>query len=157
MNKYRVVMNEHVHYEFEVYAENEEEACELAHEMDLEYDVTNKWSQMTGDEVTLIEECAVDKIREDFDREMGQMIGRRFSYEGFVEYIRKITGLPNLEVDLDVGNDEQTDYNAAFNIDGEHPLAGEHDVYYLKLREEGCLALDEDNRIHVTDVFSKYY
>lgn len=157
MNKYKVVMNEHVHYEVEVYANSEEEASELAYEMDLEYDVTNKWSEMTGAEVTLVEECPIDKIREDFEEEMFRMVHNRYSEEGLIEHLRKITGIPNLDVDLDIGNECSTDYNAAFNIEGNHPLAGEHDLYYLKLREEGCDAIGTDLRIHVTGVFSKYY
>lgn len=53
-----------------------------------------------------------------------------------------------------------TDYNAAFDIEGEHadnPLAGEFDIYYLKMREDHCEALGYPERFYITEVGYNFY
>jgi hypothetical protein len=61
---------------------------------------------------------------------------------------------------MDVGDNDCTDYNAAFDIVGEHadhPLAGEFDIYYLKMREDVCETLGHEKRIYITEVNASYY
>jgi hypothetical protein len=39
----------------------------------------------------------------------------------------------------------------------DHPLAGEFDIYYLKMREDACEAFGHEERIYITEVNASYY
>lgn len=61
---------------------------------------------------------------------------------------------------MDIGDNDCTDYNAAFDIEGEHadhPLAGEFDIYYLKMREDACEAFGHEERIYITEVGYNFF
>ena len=76
------------------------------------------------------------------------------------ELIREKTGIADLNVSMDIDDDGSTDYHAAFDIEGEHadhPLAGEFDIYYLKMREDTCEAFGHEERIYITEVNASYY
>jgi hypothetical protein len=83
-------------------------------------------------------------------------VHKRFFYEELTELIREKTGIADLDVHMDIG-DESLDYHAAFDINGEHedhPLAGEFDIYYLKMRED---AYETWGHVYITEVDASYY
>lgn len=159
MKKYSVTLLEHVRWTYEVEANNEKEAVDIACSMD-----TNKADrdgQYNGYEIELIEDGVdEEQLREEFEDWLESLVYKRFSYEKLTELIRDKTGIADLEVCMDIGDNDSTDYNAAFNIEGDHadhPLAGEFDIYYLKTREDACEAFGHEERIYITEVNASYY
>lgn len=159
MKKYSVTLLEHVRWTYEVEANNEQEAVDIACSMD-----TNKADrdgQYNGYEIELIEDGVdEEQLREEFEDWLESLVYKRFSYEKLTELIRDKTGIADLEVCMDIGDNDSTDYNAAFNIEGDHadhPLAGEFDIYYLKTREDACEAFGHEERIYITEVNALYY
>ena len=159
MKKYSVTLLEHVRWTYEVEANNEKEAVDIA---------TNKSTreadrdgQYNGYEIELIEDGVDEqKLREEFEDWLYSLLHKRLSYEKLTELIREKTGIADLEVHMDIGNEDCIDYNAAFDIEGEHadhPLAGEFDIYYLKMREDACEAFGHEERIYITEVNASYY
>lgn len=159
MKKYSVTLLEHVRHTFEVEANNEQEAVDIACSMD-----TNKADrdgQYNGYEIELIEDGDDDqRKREEFSDWLESLVHKRFSYEELTKIIQEKTGIADLHVCMDIGDNDCTDYNAAFDIEGEHadhPLAGEFDIYYLKMREDACNAIGDERRIMVTEVGYDFY
>jgi hypothetical protein len=138
---------------------NEKEAVDIACEMDT--DKADRDGQYNGYEIELIEDGVdEEQLRLDFQDWLESLVHKRFSYEKLTELIREKTGIADLEVYMDIGDDDCTDYNAAFYIEGEHaehPLAGEFDIYYLKMREDACEAFGHEERIYITEVNASYY
>ena len=159
MKKYSVTLLEHVRWTYEVEANNEQEAVDIACEMDT--DKADRDGQYNGYEIELIEDGVdEEQLREEFSDWLGSLVHKRFSYEKLTELIREKTGIADLEVHMDIGDNDCTDYNAAFDIEGEHadhPLAGEFDIYYLKMREDACEAFGHEERIYITEVNASYY
>lgn len=151
MKKYLVTLLEHVRWTFEVEANNEQEAVDIA--CGMETSEAERDGQFNGSEVELIED-GVDEVayRKKFCENLDNLTNHRYSYEELAGLIRSWAQLPDLEISMDIGDDDCTDYHAIFDIEGDHPLAGEFDIYYLKLREEACEAMGYPQRIHITEV-----
>ena len=160
MKKYSVTLLEHVRHTYEVKANNEEQAVKLATERS-DFDDGDVDGQYNGYEIELIEDGVDEqKLREEFEYWLESLVHKRFSYEKLTELIREKTGIADLKVCMDIGDNDCTDYNAAFDIEGEnadHPLAGEFDIYYLKMREDACEAFGHEERIYITEVNASYY
>ena len=159
MKKYSVTLLEHVRWTYEVEANNEREAVYIA---------TNKNTceadrdgQYNGYEIELIEDGVdEEQTRKEFVDWLESLVHNRFSYEKLTKLNREKTGIADLNVCMDIGDNDCTDYNAAFDIEGEHadhPLAGEFDIYYLKMREDACEACGHEERIYITEVNASYY
>lgn len=159
MKKYSVTLLEHVRYTFEVEANNEKEAVDIACSMDT--DKADRDGQYNGYEIELIEDGVdEEQLRDDFRDWLYSLLHHRFSYEKLTQLIREKTGIADLSVSMDVGDDGSIDYHAAFDIEGEHadhPLAGEFDIYYLKMREDTCEAFGHEERIYITEVGYDFY
>ena len=159
MKKYSVTLLEHVRWTYEVEANNEQEAVDIACEMDT--DKADRDGQYNGYEIELIEDGVdEEQVRDDFRDWLESIVHHRFSYEKLTELIREKTGIADLAVCMDIGDNDCTDYNAAFDIEGDnadHPLAGEFDIYYLKMREDACEAFGHEERIYITEVNASYY
>lgn len=160
MKKYSVTLLEHVRHTYEVKANNEEQAVQLACERN-EIDDGEVDGQYNGYEIELIEDGVDEqKLREEFSDWLWSIVHHRFSYDKLTELIRKKTGIADLEVHMDIADCDSIDYRAAFDIEGEHadhPLAGEFDIYYLKMREDACEACGHEERIYITEVNASYY
>lgn len=130
MKKYSVTLLEHVRHTYEVKANNEEEAVQLATERS-DFDDGDVDGQYNGYEIELIEDGVDEqKLREEFSDWLWSIVHHRFYYEKLTELIREKTGIADLAVCI--GDDDGTDYHAIFDIQGEHadhPLAGEFDIY----------------------------
>jgi hypothetical protein len=117
--------------------------------------------QYNGYEIELIEDGVDEqKLREEFSDWLWSIVHHRFSYEKLTELIREKTGIADLAVCMDIGDDDGTDYHAIFDIQGEHddhPLAGEFDIFYLKMREDACEMWGHEERIYITEVNASYY
>ena len=151
MKKYLVTLLEHVRWTFKVEANNEQEAVDIACGMDTSE--AERDGQFNGSEVELIEDGVDEEAyRKKFCENLDNLTNHCYSYEELVGLIRSWTQLPDLEISMDIGDDDCTDYHAIFDIEGDHPLAGEFDIYYLKLREEACEAMGYPQRIHITEV-----
>jgi hypothetical protein len=145
---------------WEVKANNEEEALELA--ADMSEDECCDFEESNINWTTTLIEDGVDEeqVREDFKDWLDSLLHKRFSYEKLTELIREKTGIADLAVCMDIGDDDGTDYHAIFDIQGEHddhPLAGEFDIYYLKMREDACEMWGHEERINITEVNASYY
>lgn len=160
MKKYSVTLLEHVRHTYEVKANNEEQAVQLACERS-EIDDGDVDGQYNGYEIELIEDGVdEEQLRNDFQDWLYSLLHQRLSYEKLTELIREKTGIADLKVCMDIGDDDYTDYHAAFDIEGEHadhPLAGEFDIYYLKMREDACEACRHEEIIYITEVNASYY
>lgn len=160
MKKYSVTLLEHVRHTYEVKANNEEQAVQLATERS-DFDDGDVDGQYNGYEIELIEDGVdEEQVRKEFADWLESLVHKRFSYEKLTEVIREKTGIADLNVCMDIGDNDCTDYNAAFDIEGEHaehPLAGEFDIYYLKMREDACEAFGHEERIYITEVNASYY
>jgi hypothetical protein len=159
MKKYSVTLLEHVRWTYEVEANNEKEAVDIAYSM--ETNEADRDGQYNGYEIELIED-GVDEgqVREEFEDWLYSLLHHRFSYEKLAELIREKTGIADLNVSMDIDDDGSLDYHAAFDIEGEHadhPLAGEFDIYYLKMKEDICEAFGHEERIYITEVNALYY
>ena len=151
MKKYLVTLLEHVRWTFEVEANNEQEAVDIACGMDTSE--AERDGQFNGSEVELIEDGVDEEAyRKKFCENLDNLTNHRYSYEELAGLIRSWAQLPDLKISMDIGDDDCTDYHAIFDIEGDHPLAGEFDIYYLKLREEACEAMGYPQRIHITEV-----
>lgn len=151
MKKYLVTLLEHVRWTFEVEANNEQEAVDIA--CGMETSEAERDGQFNGSEVELIEDGVDEEAyRKKFCENLDNLTNHRYSYEELAGLIRSWAQLPDLEISMDIGDDDCTDYHAIFDIEGDHPLAGEFDIYYLKLREEACEAMGYPQRIHITEV-----
>ena len=151
MKKYLVTLLEHVRWTFEVEANNEQEAVDIA--CGMETSEAERDGQFNGSEVELIEDGVDEEAyRKKFCENLDNLTNHRYSYEELAGLIRSWAQLPDLEISMDIGDDDCTDYHAIFDIEGDHPLAGEFDIYYLKLREEACEAMGNPQRIHITEV-----
>lgn len=151
MKKYLVTLLEHVRWTFKVEANNEQEAVDIA--CGMETSEAERDGQFNGSEVELIEDGVDEEAyRKKFCENLDNLTNHRYSYEELAGLIRSWTQLPDLEISMDIGDDDCTDYHAIFDIEGDHPLAGEFDIYYLKLREEACEAMGYPQRIHITEV-----
>lgn len=159
MKKYSVTFLEHVRWTFEVEANNEQEAVDIANNKSTSE--ADRDGQYNGYEIELLEDGVdEEQVREDFRDWLESIVHHRFSYEKLTELIREKTGIADLDVHTDIGDDDCTDYHAAFDIEGEHadhPLAGEFDIYYLKMREDACEALGYNERIMITEVNCDFY
>ena len=160
MKKYSVTLLEHVRHTYEVKANNEEQAVQLATERS-DFDDGDVDGQYNGYEIELIEDGVdEEQVRKEFADWLESLVHKRFSYEKLTEVIREKTGIADLNVCMDIGDNDCTDYNAAFDIEGEHaehPLAGEFDIYYLKMRQDVCEAFGCEERIYITEVNASYY
>ena len=160
MKKYSVTLLEHVRHTYEVNANNEEQAVQLATERS-DFDDGDVEGQYNGYEIELIEDGVDEQnLREEFSDWLESIVHHRFSYEKLTELIREKTGIADLAVCMDIGDDDGTDYHAIFDIQGEHddhPLAGEFDIYYLKMREDACEMWGHEERIYITEVCASYY
>ena len=151
MKKYLVTLLEHVRWTFEVEANNEQEAVDIA--CGMETSEAERDGQFNGSEVELIVDGVDEEAyRKKFCENLDNLTNHRYSYEELAGLIRSWAQLPDLEISMDIGDDDCTDYHAIFDIEGDHPLAGEFDIYYLKLREEACEAMGNPQRIHITEV-----
>ena len=151
MKKYLVTLLEHVRWTFMVEANNEQEAVDIA--CGMETSEAERDGQFNGSEVELIEDGVDEEAyRKKFCENLDNLTNHRYSYEELAGLIRSWAQLPDLEISMDIGDDDCTDYHAIFDIEGDHPLAGEFDIYYLKLREEACEAMGYPQRIHITEV-----
>lgn len=151
MQKYLVTLLEHVRWTFEVEANNEQEAVDIACGMDTSE--AERDGQFNGSEIELIEDGVDEEAyRKKFCENLDNLTNHRYSYEELAGLIRSWAQLPDLKISMDIGDDDCTDYHAIFDIEGDHPLAGEFDIYYLKLREEACEAMGYPQRIHITEV-----
>lgn len=111
-----------------------------------------RWS-VQWQQVELIEDGVDEEAyRKKFCENLDNLTNHRYSYEELAGLIRSWAQLPDLKISMDIGDDDCTDYHAIFDIEGDHPLAGEFDIYYLKLREEACEAMGYPQRIHITEV-----
>jgi hypothetical protein len=159
MQKYSVTLLEHVRHTYEVKANNEEQAVQLATQRS-DFDDGDVEGQYNGYEIELIEDGVDEqKLREEFEDWLYSLLHHRFSYEKLTRLIREKTGIADLKVYMDIGDDGSIDYHAAFDIEGEHedhPLAGEFDIYYLKMREDACEAFGHEERIYITEVNASY-
>ena len=160
MKKYSVTLLEHVRHTYEVKANNEEQALKLATERS-DFDDGDVEGQYNGYEIELIEDGVdEEQLREEFSNWLWSIVHHRFSYEKLTELIREKTGIADLAVCMDIGDDDGIDYHAIFDIQGEHddhPLAGEFDIYYLKMREDACEMWGHEERIYITEVNASYY
>lgn len=151
MKKYLVTLLERVRWTFKVEANNEQEAVDIA--CGMETSEAERDGQFNGSEVELIEDGVDEEAyRKKFCENLDNLTNHRYSYEELAGLIRSWAQLPDLEISMDIGDDDCTDYHAIFDIEGDHPLAGEFDIYYLKLREEACEAMGYPQRIHITEV-----
>ena len=151
MKKYLVTLLEHVRWTFKVEANNEQEAVDIACGMDTSE--AERDGQFNGSEVELIEDGVDEEAyRKKFCENLDNLTNHRYSYEELAGLIRSWAQLPDLKISMDIGDNDCTDYHAIFDIEGDHPLAGEFDIYYLKLREEACEAMGYPQRIHITEV-----
>lgn len=151
MKKYSVTLLEHVRWTYEVEANNEQEAVDIA--CGMETSEAERDGQFNGSEVELIEDGVDEEAyRKKFCENLDNLTNHRYSYEELAGLIRSWAQLPDLKISMDIGDDDCTDYHAIFDIEGDHPLAGEFDIYYLKLREEACEAMGYPQRIHITEV-----
>lgn len=151
MKKYLVTLLEHVRWTFKVEANNEQEAVDIA--CGMETSEAERDGQFNGSEVELIEDGVDEEAyRKKFCENLDNLTNHRYSYEELAGLIRSWAQLPDLKISMDIGDDDCTDYHAIFDIEGNHPLAGEFDIYYLKLREEACEAMGYPQRIHITEV-----
>jgi hypothetical protein len=159
MKKYLVTLLEHVRWTYEVEANNEQEAVDIATNKSISE--ADRDGQYNGYEIELLEDGVDEQqLRLDFLDWLESLVHERFSYEELTELIRKKTSIADLKVHMDIGDDDCTDYHAAFDIEGEHadhPLAGEFDIYYLKMREDACEAFGYEERIYITEVNVSYY
>lgn len=159
MKKYLVTLLEHVRWTYEVEANNEQEAVDIA--TNKSTSEADRDGQYNGYEIELLEDGVDEQqLRLDFQDWLESLVHERFSYEELTELIRKKTSIADLKVHMDIGDDDCTDYHAAFDIEGEHadhPLAGEFDIYYLKMREDACEAFGHEERIYITEVNASYY
>lgn len=159
MKKFSVKVSCDKYVTYEVEANNEMEALDIAEDMD-ESECVDHEEMNHEYEVTLIEDGVdEEQLRDDFRDWLDSLVHKRFSYEKFTKLIREKTGIADLDVHMDIG-DECSDYHAAFDIEGEHedhPLAGEFDIYYLKMREDVCEAIGREARIYITEVDASYY
>lgn len=160
MKTYSVTLLEHVRHTYEVKANNEEQAVQLATERS-DFDDGDVEGQYNGYEIELLEDGVdEEQLQLDFQGWLESIVHKRFSYEQLTKLIREKTGIADLAVCMDIGDNDCTDYNAAFDIEGEHadhPLAGEFDIYYLKMREDACEAFGHEERIYITEVNASYY
>jgi hypothetical protein len=156
MKKYSVTLLEHVRWTYEVEANNEKEAVDIACCMDTSE--AERDGQFNGSEVELIEDGVDEEAyRKKFCENLNNLTNNRYSYKELAGLIRSWTQLPDLKISMDIGDDDCTDYHAIFDIEGDHPLAGEFDIYYLKMREDACVALGYEERIYITEVNASYY
>lgn len=159
MKKYSVTLLEHVRWTYEVEANNEQEAVDIA--TNKSTSEADRDGQYNGYEIELLEDGVDEQqLRAEFDDWLYSLPHQRLSYEKLTELIREKTSIADLKVHMDIGDDDCTDYHAAFDIEGEHadhPLAGEFDIYYLKMREDACEAFGHEERIYITEVNASYY
>lgn len=159
MKKYSVTLLEHVRWTYEVEANNEQEAVDIACSMNTSE--ADRDGQYNGYEIELIENGVDEQeLRIEFADWLESLVHKRFSYEKLTELIREKTGIADLAVCMDIGDYDGTDYHAIFDIQGEHddhPLAGEFDIYYLKMRQDVCEAFGCEERIYITEVNASYY
>ena len=154
----RISCNKYVTYEVE--ANNEMEALDIAESMDESQ--CDSCDETNHEYACVLIEDGVDEeqLRDDFLDWLESLVHKRFSYEKLTELIREKTGIADLAVCMDIGDDDGTDYHAIFDIQGEHddhPLAGEFDIYYLKMREDACEMWGHEERIYITEVDGSYY
>jgi hypothetical protein len=115
MKKYSVTLLEHVRRTYEVKANNEQEAVDIACANCDEPDSED--AQYNGYEIELIEDGVdEEQLRDDFRDWLYSLLHHRFSYEKLTELIREKTGIAHLKVCMDIGDDDCTDYHAAFDI-----------------------------------------
>lgn len=159
MKKYSVTLLEHVRWTYEVEANNWQEAVDIA--TNKSTSEADRDGQYNGYEIELLEDGVDEQqLRAEFDDWLYSLPHQRLSYEKLTELIREKTSIADLKVHMDIGDDDCTDYHAAFDIEGEHadhPLAGEFDIYYLKMREDACEAFGHEERIYITEVNASYY
>ena len=100
MKKYSVTLLEHVRHTYEVEANNEEQAVQLACERS-DIDDGDVEGLYNGYEVELIE-YGVDEeqLRKEFEDWLYSLLHQRFSYEKLTELIREKTGIADLEVHM---------------------------------------------------------
>lgn len=159
MKKFLVRCSCNKYVTWEVEANNELEALNIAADMN-ESECVDHEEMNQEYTVTLIEDGVdEEQVRNDFLDWLDSLVHKRFSYEKLTELIREKTGIADLDVHMDIG-DECLDYHAAFDIEGEHadhPLAGEFDIYYLKMREDACETWGHEERIYITEANASYY
>ena len=159
MKKFLVKVSCEKYVTYEVEANNEMEAIDIAQYM-AERKCVDHEEMNYEYEVKLIEDgIDEEQLRDDFRDWLESLVHKRFSYEKLTELIREKTGIADLAVCMDIGDDDGTDYHAIFDIQGEHddhPLAGEFDIYYLKMREDACEAFGHEERIYITEVNASY-
>lgn len=159
MKKYSVRLYFEQHADLEVYAEDEQDAKEIAY-MQVDNETTD-WSnrEVCSDPDVVELEPDEQQLRDDFAEWCNGMVYKRLSYEQFEELLRSKTGIKDLHLAWNIG-DDNTDYDVGFDItdeNGDHPLAGEHDMFYLPLRKEGCEMLGIDESIMITGFDINFY
>lgn len=151
MKKYSVTLLEHVRRTYEVEANNEQEAVDIACANCDEPDSED--AQYNGYEIELIEDgIDEEQMREDFREFLGGLLHRRFTFEKLEKEIFDYAKSVGATIecfchDLDV---DSIDYDFGFSIE-DHPLAGDFDIYYLKMDEEKAELLGCGDRIYITE------
>ena len=161
MKKYSVRLYFAQYADVEAYAENKEDAIDVARSR-LDYEICD-WSekQECSDPtvVQLDDDAKCSRVM--FEEWLYDLCHERISWDDLIKQLRERSGIPNLTIDKEIGDDDCTEYNAAFDIydneDGsKHPLAGEFDIYYLPLRKSACESMGYDWDIYITEVNVKF-
>lgn len=152
MRKYSVTFFEHVRWTFEVEANNEQEAVDIAN--NTSSSEADRDGQFNGYEIELIEDGVdEEQMRRDFCEFLEGLTHHRFTFEKLEELIKEYAANVGATIvgfchDLDSGS---IDYDFGFSIE-DHPIAGDFDIYYLKMDEEKAEALGDYSRIYITEI-----
>lgn len=153
MKKYlvRISCNKYVTYEVE--ANNEMEALDVAESMN-ENQCVDHEEYNHEYAVTLIEDGVdEEQMRNDFADKLHSLMHRRMTFEELARTMREWSCIDNLEL-YDIDAEGDTDYQICFDITiNKHPLYGEYDIYYLKTREME----DGQEVFYITEVGYSFY
>lgn len=152
MKKYLVTLLEHVRWTYEVEASHEDEAVDIA--CGMENSKAERNGQYNGYEIELIEDGVDEQqMRKDFSEFLEGLTHHRFTFEKLEELIKEYAAKVGATIvgfchDLESGS---IDYDFGFSIE-DHPIAGDFDIYYLKMDEERAEALGDTSRIYITEI-----
>lgn len=140
MKKYSVTLLEHVRRTYEVEANNEQEAVDIACANCDEPDSED--AQYNGYEIELIEDGVDEQeLRREFIDKIHSLVHARYSFDKLQSTIREWSGIADLEIYEQCSH--STDECLGFSID-EHPLAGDYDIFFIRMRD--------GKRIYITEV-----
>lgn len=140
MKKYSVTLLEHVRWTYEVEANNEQEAVDIA--TNKSTSEADRDGQYNGYEIELLEDGVdEEQLRKDFIDKIHSLVHKRYSFDKLQSTIREWSGIADLEIYEQCSH--STDECLGFSIE-EHTLAGDYDIFFIRMRD--------GKRIYITEV-----